>query len=126
MIEKKEIYSEDGFTLIEVLIAVILLSFLMISVYTIVDNSSNTIHSVTQEDRDFIQIETALSRLDKDFNQIYSPLYYGLQSDQNQDAPQEEQVIDPTLSVNFPLKSETGLRIPFFDGEKKYFSFFSS
>ena len=130
---KRSSHSQSGFTLVEVMIAIILLSFLMISVYSIVDNASNTIYSVTREDRDFIQIETAMARMDQDFNQIYSPLYFSLSADdaksstpQNRNPEDDIPGLDPTLSVNFPLKSAEGLRIPFFDGDKKSFTFFTS
>ncbi len=68
--------NERGFTLVEILIAITILSFLMISVYTIIDNNIKTKESVVSEDREFLQVHTALYRMDQDISQMYSPFYY--------------------------------------------------
>lgn len=65
-----------GFTLAEILIAITLLSFLMIGVYELMDNSTNTKESIIREDREMLQVESALARLNMDFTQIYTPLYF--------------------------------------------------
>lgn len=68
--------NDSGFTLIEVLIATTILSILMTTVYSIINNSSTTKDRIISEDREMIQIETALNRIETDFSQIYSPLYH--------------------------------------------------
>ena len=65
-----------GFSLIEVMISLVLLSFLMMGTYTMVDNSQRTKDSVITEDRSVLQIQMALNRLEADFSQIYSPAYF--------------------------------------------------
>jgi prepilin-type N-terminal cleavage/methylation domain-containing protein len=65
-----------GFTLIEVLIAITVLSFLMANIYTMVDNATRTKEDVTVEDRDILLVQAAFERFSVDFSQIYSPLYY--------------------------------------------------
>ena len=70
-----KLMSEKGFTLIEVLITIVILSFLMISVFSIIDNSTITKENITIEDRELIQIESALTRFELDFTQLYSPLF---------------------------------------------------
>lgn len=65
-----------GFSLIEVLIAITILSLLMVSVYTIIDNSTNTRDVIVSEDRVKLQFEMGLSRLERDLQFVYSPLYY--------------------------------------------------
>lgn len=66
----------EGFTLIEILVAITILSFMMISVYTIIDNNIITKETVVAEDREFLQSYTALYRIDQDITQMYSPYYY--------------------------------------------------
>ncbi len=54
----------------------VLLSFLMLGVYSLVDNSSRSIEESLKTDGDWLVAEMALSRFDWDFSQIYSPLYF--------------------------------------------------
>ena len=68
--------SESGFTLIEILIAISLLAFITIGVVTIVQNAGDTMERTTEINKNNLQIETALSRFEWDFSQIYSPSYF--------------------------------------------------
>lgn len=68
--------SQEGFTLIEVLVALTLLSFMMIGIYTVTDNSIDTKDTVIKEDREFLQLYTFTHRLHQDISQMYSPLYF--------------------------------------------------
>lgn len=68
-------HQQSGFTLIEVLIAITILAFLMVGVYTIVSNSVDTKERVLSEDKSFVQVMRALDRLQSDINQLWSPLY---------------------------------------------------
>lgn len=72
----KAINNEEGFTLLEVLIAITILSMLMVSVYTIIDNSTTTRDTILSEDREKMQFEMGLARLERDLDFLYSPLYY--------------------------------------------------
>ncbi len=65
-----------GFSLFEVIVAVSILSIIMILVIEFSDNLINTSLTVTSEDNDKLQIETAMARIEWDFSQIYSPLYF--------------------------------------------------
>lgn len=65
-----------GFTLIEILIAIAILSFMALGVFNIVSQSSDTAEKVTLEDQEFVQIVGALKKIDRDFSSIYSPLYF--------------------------------------------------
>ncbi len=60
----------------EVLIAITILSFIMVAVVTITDSSQSTKDRVLAEDRETLQVETAFARMEWDFSQIYSPLYF--------------------------------------------------
>jgi prepilin-type N-terminal cleavage/methylation domain-containing protein len=68
--------NQKGFTLFEILIATGILAFLSLGINSIVSSSADTKDEVTREDRQFLQIYTALNRIEIDFTQIYSPLYF--------------------------------------------------
>jgi prepilin-type N-terminal cleavage/methylation domain-containing protein len=76
--------SQAGFTLIEILVAITILSFMMVSIYTIVDNNIRTKESVVTEDREFLQMYTAMHRIKEDISQMYNPLYYSSTEIQSQ------------------------------------------
>lgn len=68
-----------GFTLIEVLLAITVLSLLMVYVFSMVDSSTTTKETIVAEDREFVQILTAFDRLEMDISQIFSPLYFTIE-----------------------------------------------
>jgi len=104
--------SEQGFTLVEILIAIVLLSFLMIGVYTITDNSTSTIARVTHEDADYAQVGTVINRLEMDFSQLYSPLYFSSIKKSTKDPKNPYATKSTSNNKNFPLFSESGHPIP--------------
>lgn len=65
----------SGFTLIEVLIAIILLAFISLYTFKMIDNSTDTKDRVVKEDQILLQSLTAVGRLDSDISQMYSPLF---------------------------------------------------
>ena len=83
-----------GLTLIEVMIAITILSSIMISVVIVTNDSVEHKNLVVKEDRELLQIETALERLGWDFLQIYTPLYH-----------------TKALSKSFPLTDEVKKRM---------------
>lgn len=113
-------HSIAGFTLIEVLVAITLLSFLMISIFTITDSSIETKDRVVSEDREYLQILTALDLIDRDFSQIHSPLYFQFsQITPNELGPEANEIFDEENpppryrpSEKYPLQSQTELPIP--------------
>lgn len=68
--------NEKGFTLLEILIAIVILSFMTFGVVQITDDAVNTKERTMQINEDNLQIETALARMDWDFSQAFSPLYF--------------------------------------------------
>jgi prepilin-type N-terminal cleavage/methylation domain-containing protein len=70
------VFNNRGFTLIEILIAITLLAFITIGVVSITQNAADTKDRTTEINKNNLQIETALSRFEWDFTQIYSPLYF--------------------------------------------------
>lgn len=65
-----------GFTLLEILIAITLLSFITLGVIEITDNAIGKKDRTTEFNKNNLAIESALARFEWDFSQIYSPLYY--------------------------------------------------
>ena len=130
---KSILKSNSGFTLIEVLIAITILSLLMATMYTIVNDSTESKDQIISEDRDALQLVTALDRMEQDFAQFYSPLYYSakyVKSSQNQvqqfgepGQDQGEQKPDPLAAYvpteRFPAISNSADIIPKLDNETK-------
>ncbi len=73
--QKKNIYS-SGFTLIEIIIAITILAMMMIGVYSLTTGGIETKDSSLADSYDTLELEAAMSRIELDFMQIYSPLYY--------------------------------------------------
>ena len=68
--------NDRGFTLIEILIAITIMAFMTMGVVSITQNAADTMDRTTVLNKNNLQIETALSRFEWDFSQIYSPLYF--------------------------------------------------
>lgn len=68
--------NQKGFTLLEILIAIVLLAFITFGVVSITENAANTKDRTTETNTNNLAIETAMSRFEWDFSQIYSPLYF--------------------------------------------------
>ncbi len=94
---------EAGFTLIEILIAISLLAFITIGVVTITQNATNTMERTTEINRNNLQIETALSRFEWDFTQIYSPMYFSTVLDRSAG----NQMAGTTNDANMDGKDDT-------------------
>ena len=67
---------QNGFTLLEVLIAITLLGFITLGVVSVTDNAVNTKERTNEANKNNLAIESALARFEWDFGQIYSPLYF--------------------------------------------------
>lgn len=144
-----------GFTLIEILIAITLLAFVTIAVVSITDNAITTKDRTTEINKNNLQIETAMSRFEWDFSQIYSPLYFttvmkmnqglgnpdattgGFTGDTNQPTDQnanpllqqyyENLVARFQQNENFMAVSKEGMPIPrLYAPDKTTFQFFTS
>ncbi|MGK0367823.1 MAG: hypothetical protein ACI9QD_000962 [Thermoproteota archaeon] len=85
--------NESAFSLIEILISIVLLSLVMLSVISVTENSVTTKERVTSEDRESMQIETAMNKLQWDFNHIYSPLYFSIRYQFNEEEEELSQAV---------------------------------
>jgi prepilin-type N-terminal cleavage/methylation domain-containing protein len=90
MKERKSILvcrGQEGFTLLEILIAITLLAFMTMAVISITQNATDTMERTTEVNKNNLQIETALSRFEWDFSQIYSPLFFSTRLNLNSADP---------------------------------------
>ena len=67
--------SNLGFTLIEVLVSIFLLSMMAFSIIKITDQSTTTKIETIKEDNDFLRIYSALYTIQWDVNHFYTPLF---------------------------------------------------
>ncbi len=118
----KTLKDNKGFTLIEILVALTIMSIMMLSIYDIVDGNIDIKERVVGEDREYLQVYTALSRIDKDLSLIYSPLYYDTMTKPKapNGAPpindQQDQVANMMPSNDFFQRaSKRGHPIPIFE-----------
>jgi len=121
-LDKQKNKLQAGFTLLEVLISIVILSLLMLSIFSIVDSSMTTQQTITNEDREVLQLESAFSRFAIDYTQIWSPLFHSAIKKKNSNKKSaaedsQQQKYEPTLT--FPLISKTGHPIPIVDNPNK-------
>ena len=121
---------QQGFTLMEVMISISLLAFVMIAVITITDNSQNAKERTLQMNKDNLQLEMALSRLEWDISQAWSPLYFS-QKFQGALNPQtnpaaEEVIYHYERNPRFRMPSTEGLPIPILRSRDKEFTFLTT
>jgi prepilin-type N-terminal cleavage/methylation domain-containing protein len=115
---KKLVPNNKGFTLIEVLIAITVLAFLMLGVYTIISGSVDTKDRVLSEDRSFVQVMRAFDRVQGDIAQAWSPLYAHAKYNETAErararsAGQEFKPIPFQASERFPFQSVTKQPVP--------------
>ncbi|MBC7427089.1 MAG: prepilin-type N-terminal cleavage/methylation domain-containing protein [Bacteriovorax sp.] len=113
--------SNDGFTLIEVLIAITILAFISFSTYKMVDTNTDTKDRVIKEDRRIVQTLTAIGRLDGDISQMVNPLYSYSKLVPTASTNPSDVYADNNTNANgsFEGKTNNGALIPQFKSEDK-------
>ncbi len=110
-------------TLIEVMIAIAILGFIMVAVVGITDNAYNSKERTTLINQDNLSAETALERLEADFSQIWSPLYFSQPFSGTMDPNTNPGVVEMVyLYERHPrlkMPSKEGLPIPIFRSREK-------
>jgi len=107
----------NGFTLLEIIISITILSFLMLGVFYLTENSTEGAARTTREDLVKMQIEAALNRIEQDFSRIYTPLYYkaikGKKSKQSREMEMMSEEF-PSFETNerFPALTQDNQPIP--------------
>ncbi len=121
----KSNHYNQGFTLIEVLIAIVLISFITLFGYQMVDNNITTKETVTKEDSEVVQVVTAMAKIDRDFSELYSPLFFSSKmtpTNQNIDTYSE-----PTQNSSFDSTTKNFQLIPQINSDdKSNITFFSA
>lgn len=104
-------HSQSGFSLVEILIATTILSFMMAGLYTMVDQNAKTTKTVTTEDRDFLSGYVAINKIEEDLSLIYSPLYYAARKRPQPDGQSQGEVKDYT-PPQFPFPTIVDVPAP--------------
>ena len=123
---------QKGFTLMEVMIAIAILSFILVAVISVTDSSQETALRVVEEDRSVLQVETALSRFEWDVSQAYSPLYFSHAMEptgltENEGEVYNQMVDKYTTNSRFAFPSYEALPVPTNTlQEKKTLTFFTT
>jgi prepilin-type N-terminal cleavage/methylation domain-containing protein len=115
---QSKLENSAGFTLLEVLIAILILAFISLSAYKMIDENTTAKDKITTEDRDYMQTLTALTRIESDFNEFYTPLF----SDSRvlpgtPGAPYQDTAT--TYNGNFEGNTKNGIPIPLVSSEDK-------
>ena len=123
---------QNGFTLVEVMVAITLLTFLMVGVYTIIENSTDTKDQILAEDREMMAVQGALGRFALDFSQIFSPAYFAYEHKKEDDRNKVPQGDSPKPSFTFtPSEQFSGVSyrgdpIPSIKSDRNSFEFFTA
>jgi len=121
-----------GFSLLEVLIAIAILSGISLGISNFTDYSITTAISVTNEDIESLQIETAMSRFEWDVSHLYSPLYFDHSMNPEHMTPQEGEYYNQLADYyqnnqRFAFVTFNGLPVPILKHpEKSELVFFSA
>lgn len=116
--------STKGFTLIEILVSVTVLGLMTLGTISFSDFVMNTSTKNVADDRDFLQIEMAMSRLEFDISQLYSPLYFDILMNPAGMTPEEGEIYNQILDVyqrnqRFSQVSFNGLPVPIFESPEE-------
>lgn len=120
--------NQKGFSLLEVLIAITLLSFVMLAILSVTENSTETKERVSREDRESLQIETAMAKFKWDFIHIYSPLFHSVRMQFNEEEEDLQQLILGRFRENrrFEGPDYDGRPIPLYESDRESFEFYTA
>lgn len=124
--------NSKGFTLVEVLIGISILSLIMLAIVNFSSEIIDVANRVPREDRENLQIETAMARLEWDFSQIYSPLYFSHMLEPEKMSELEGEAYNRIIgqyqsNSRFNALSFDGLPIPTYkNAEKSSLTFFTN
>lgn len=112
------INNQSGFSLLEVMIAILILAFITFSTYQLVNTNTETKTKVVKEDREIVQTLAAMGRIESDFSQLYTPLFSN--SKMAPSAASSDVYADvPVANGSFDGKSKDGNLIPLIKSEDK-------
>lgn len=108
--------SESGFTLLEILMAIMVLSIMMMLVFDMSSTSTETVERVMSEDREYMQVQTAFAIIDRDFSSFYTPLFTEVPKKQLPGEPPSQE----SASERFDGVTHLGKLIPIVDNQEKH------
>jgi prepilin-type N-terminal cleavage/methylation domain-containing protein len=109
---------QSGFSLLEVMISILILSFITFSTYQLVNTNTETKTRVVKEDREIVQTITAMGRFESDISQLYTPLF--AYSKMAPTAASSDIYADvPVANGSFEGKTKDGNLIPQIKSEDK-------
>ena len=117
--------SNQGFSLLEILISITLLAIMMVYVIDITNDGLDTKETVLSEDQELLQVEMAVNRITTDLSNMYNPLFYsakkGKQKGEEKEEEREfyEEESEYKGTKRFPKVATNGLMIPLFEAEDK-------
>lgn len=118
-----------GFSILEILIAISILSMISLGVISLTNNATETKDRIIKEDRDKLQILSALSIFEWDFSHLYSPLFFSKKLEMK--GRITEQMFQQTndkyeRNPHFGFADRDGRPVPIFDNpDKNSFEFFT-
>lgn len=118
-----------GFSILEILIAISILSMISLGVISLTNNATETKERIVKEDRDKLQILSALSVFEWDFSHLYSPLYFSKKLEMK--GRITEQMFQQTndkyeRNPHFGFADKDGRPVPIFENpDKNTFEFFT-
>ena len=121
---KFTINNQNGVTIVEILIAIAILSFLSFAMIGLTEQVPRVADEVITEDREALKIETAMARLEWDFSQQYTPLFFSHLMNPEGMTPEEGEIYNSLIeryqrNPRFNLLSFDGIPIPTVQTEAK-------
>ena len=117
--------NKKGFSLVEVLISIAILSFMMIGFNSIISSTARNTTTMTEEDRETFDTEISIDRMKKDYLHIYTPAF--IFPSKSRKKNKDNEASDDTQShPNFPATSDQGHLFPLFNYNKDSLLIFTS
>lgn len=118
-----------GFSILEILISISILSMISLGVISLTNNATDTKDRIVKEDRDKLQILSALSIFEWDFSHLYSPLFFNKKLEiKGRITEQMFQQINDRFERNghFSFADRDGRPVPIFENpDKNSFEFYT-
>lgn len=111
--------NQSGFSLLEVMISILILSFITFSTYQLVNTNTETKTRVVKEDREIVQTIAAMGRFESDVSQLYTPLFAYSKMVPVASASSDVYADAPVANGSFDGKTKDGNLIPLIKSEDK-------
>lgn len=112
--------SQQGFSLLEVLVGLFLITFISLGMVSTIDTVSSGLDTLSSEDPPYYQVESFFQRIQQDLNSLYTPLYFTVEEQKTKDSKssrEQENVYDK--SETFPKVANNSEPIPVVQNPEK-------